>query len=178
MSRYAAFLRGMNLGNRRITNDELAAHLEELGFTDVGTFLASGNVVFETDATDSETVRSRIEEGLEAALDYRVPTFLRTGEALREIAAFRPFPEDPIEGSRGKLQVALLRETPTPEERKTVLDLETEDDRLVFDGQELYWLPENGVSGTGLGWRRIDEVLGTTTVRTRRTIERIVAKFF
>ena len=46
MTRYVAFLRGMNLGNRRIKNPELAAEFERLGFEDVATFRASGNVVF------------------------------------------------------------------------------------------------------------------------------------
>ena len=46
MDRYVAFLRGMNLGSRRIKNDELRAEFEQLGFEDVATFRASGNVIF------------------------------------------------------------------------------------------------------------------------------------
>ena len=46
MARYVAFLRGMNLGNRRIKNHELRAEFERLGFEEVATFRASGNVVF------------------------------------------------------------------------------------------------------------------------------------
>ena len=48
MARYVAFLRGMNLGRRRITNDALRAEFEALGFGGVATFLASGNVIFES----------------------------------------------------------------------------------------------------------------------------------
>jgi hypothetical protein len=46
MSRYVAFLRGMNLGGRRISNDDLRSRFEALGCEDVATFRASGNVVF------------------------------------------------------------------------------------------------------------------------------------
>lgn len=176
MTRYAAFLRGMNLGNRRITNDELRSRFEDLGLEEVGTFLASGNVVFDTETTDLEKIEKRVEEGLEAALGYPVPTFVRTAEAVREIAAFEAFEADVVEISRGKLQVAFLGDEPSAGERESVLTFETENDRLVFAGRELYWLPENGVSGTDLDWKRIEGVLGTTTVRTRRTIERIVDK--
>ena len=45
-SRYVAFLRGMNLGNRRIKNDELRRCFEVLDLTDVACFRASGNVIF------------------------------------------------------------------------------------------------------------------------------------
>lgn len=75
--RYAAFLRGMNLGNRRITNDELCAHFADLGLTDATAFLASGNVVFSAGDDDRDRLTRRIEDGLREALDYEVPVFLR-----------------------------------------------------------------------------------------------------
>ena len=43
MNRYVAFLRGMNLGRRRIKNPELCAAFEDIGFTNVAAYLASGN---------------------------------------------------------------------------------------------------------------------------------------
>jgi hypothetical protein len=46
MSEYAAFLRGMNVGGHRVSNVELGARFEELGFSEVSTFRASGNVIF------------------------------------------------------------------------------------------------------------------------------------
>ena len=48
MPRYVAFLRGINLGKRRPPMSELKRLFEELGFTNVATFIASGNVLFET----------------------------------------------------------------------------------------------------------------------------------
>ncbi len=58
MARYAAFLRGMNLGNRRITNDELCRALAGLGLDSPAAFLASGNVVFGSDETSSARLSS------------------------------------------------------------------------------------------------------------------------
>ena len=49
---YVAFLRGMNLGRRRIKNPELCAAFEDIGFTNVSAFLASGNVIFDADESD------------------------------------------------------------------------------------------------------------------------------
>ena len=46
MQRYIAFLRGINLGKRRLPMSQLRDLFEELGFDDVDTFIASGNIVF------------------------------------------------------------------------------------------------------------------------------------
>jgi uncharacterized protein (DUF1697 family) len=50
MDRYVAFLRGINLGGRRIKNEELRRHFEEIGLEEVATFRASGNVIEEVAA--------------------------------------------------------------------------------------------------------------------------------
>lgn len=180
MPTHAAFLRGMNLGNRRITNHELCTHFEGLGFTEVAAFLASGNVVFAAGSGDDEPehLARRIEAGLKAALHYPVPTFLRTAEEVRAIVAHQPFPDGEIEASAGKLQVALLADRPGKADREAVLALATGDDRLALDGRELYWLPAGPMSQSELDLKAIGKLLGEMTVRTARTVERLAAKYF
>lgn len=73
-----AFLRGINLGRRRVKNDELCAHFEATGFERVSAFLASGNILFESGRMSASKLESRIEQGLEERLRYRVPTFARS----------------------------------------------------------------------------------------------------
>ncbi len=64
MERYVAFLRGMNLGNRRIKNEELRAEFEAMGFEEVATFRASGNVIFAApEKSESATDRGRSKRG-------------------------------------------------------------------------------------------------------------------
>ena len=73
MERYVAFLRGMNLGNRRIKNPELAAEFDQLGLLEVATFRASGNVVFGAAGGESRAaLAERIETGLLAGLGCEV----------------------------------------------------------------------------------------------------------
>ena len=48
MTRYAAFLRGVNVGGVNLKMAEVAKTLEDAGFTNVQTILASGNVVLES----------------------------------------------------------------------------------------------------------------------------------
>ena len=177
MRRYVAFLRGMNVGGHRITNAELCAHFGAMGFQDVSSFLASGNVVFDAARGGPDAVAGRIEQGLCKALSYGVPTFLRTADEVTAIAQREVFAED-VGREGGKLQVALLAREPAASARKTVLNLATEEDRLSIHGRELYWLPIGGMTDSELDIRLIETTVGAMTIRTRKTIERLVAKFF
>jgi uncharacterized protein (DUF1697 family) len=176
VSSYAAFLRGMNVGGRRLTNDELRAHFATMGFADVATFRASGNVVFAGRAQPPDAVKERIEAGLEKLLGYAVPTFVRTAAEVRTIAAATPFEPKRLQSSAGKLQVVLLRAPPSREARADALALAGDTDGLVFDGREVYWLPGGGVLHSPLDMTSIARVLGQTTIRTKGTVELIAAK--
>ncbi len=176
MTRYAAFLRGMNLGGRRISNRELGAHVAELGFDDVETFRASGNVTFTADWGGAAAIADHLESGLADALGYEVPVFLRSGAEVRAIAELEPFEPRHLAASKGKLQVALLLEKPTAGGRREALALATDEDRLAIDGRELYWLPSGGMSESELDLKAIGAALGLTTIRTMGTIKQIAAR--
>ncbi|HXS46790.1 MAG TPA: DUF1697 domain-containing protein [Solirubrobacterales bacterium] len=177
MDRYVAFLRGMNLGGRRITNDDLRSHFEALGCDDVATFRASGNVIFKRDEAAAK-LTSRLEEGLADALGYEVPVFLRSAKELLAIAAYQPFTAKLLDSSKGQLQVALLVKKPTPTAAKKALAMSTDADRLAVEGRELYWLPEGGISDSELDLKAIAAALGPITIRTRGTIDQIASKHF
>ena len=78
MDRYVAFLRGMNLGGRRIANEALRSHFETLGCEEVATFRASGNVIFAHEDEAPAKLTARLEGGLRELLGYEVPVFLRS----------------------------------------------------------------------------------------------------
>ncbi len=177
MSRHVAFLRGMNLGGRRITNEDLGKAFEGIGLTDVATFRASGNVIFDgPEGVGEEDLATKIEAGLAEALEYEVPVFLRSCEAVAAIAAQEPFPAADVEASAGKLQVAMLPAKPGKPARKEALALASDEDRLAVEGAELYWLPSGGVSDTDLDLKTLEAELGPWTMRTMGTIEQIAAK--
>jgi uncharacterized protein (DUF1697 family) len=176
VNRHVAFLRGMNLGGRRITNAALCAEFEALGMANVAAFLASGNVVFDASQGDPDALARRIEEGLTGALGYPVPTFLRSAAQVRSIAAHAAF-DRKIGTAGGKVQVALLTAAPETAAREAVLGLSTEADRLAVEGRELFWLPQGGISQSDLDLAAIERELGRMTIRTQRTMERLAAKF-
>jgi uncharacterized protein (DUF1697 family) len=175
--RYVAFLRGMNLGGRRIKNEELRRHFEEMGFEQVATFRASGNVIFADPSGAKEgPLAERVEAELNARLSYDVPVFLRSMKEVAAIAAHRPFDAKAVERSRGKLQVSLLEAKPSAAQRRKVLALATDADLLDLRGRELYWLPSGGLLESELDLKAIERELGPDTRRTMGTIEQIAAK--
>ncbi len=176
MQRYVAFLRGMNLGKRRLKNDQLRSHFEELGCEQVATFRASGNVIFGAAAEDEASLGARIEAGLQSALGYEVAVVLRTRPELVEIAGQVPFEPEQVAASDGKLQVELLRNKPSAAERKDVLEMAGDQDRLAISGRELFWLPSGGILDSALDMKAIEATLGLGTLRTKGTIDQIVAK--
>lgn len=177
MNRYVAFLRGMNLGNRRITNDDLRSHFEALECEEVATFRASGNVIFAADGESPAKLTARLEDGLAEALGYEVPVFLRSAKELLAIAAHEPFDAKALDASSGKLQIALLMKK-SAAARESALVLSTEADRLAVEGRELYWLPQGRISDSELDLKALATILGPTTIRTKGTIDQIAAKHF
>lgn len=89
--RRAALLRGVNLGGRKLVMSDLAVICAGLGYGDVRTLLATGNVVFESDADPAA-----IESALEAALvDHGLATdvIVRDHAELAAVIAADPWPE-------------------------------------------------------------------------------------
>lgn len=177
MNRYVAFLRGMNLGGRRITNESLRSHFEQLGCEDVATFRASGNVVFAKDGRPVE-LTAQLEKGLGEALGYEVPVFLRSAKQLLAIAGQEPFDAKRLASSGGKPQVAFLVKKPSPAAAKRALALASDADLLALDRRELYWLPEGGLSESDLDHTALAEALGPMTIRTKGTVDQIAARYF
>ena len=178
MPDHAAFLRGMNLGGRRITNDDLRVHFEAIGLAEVGLFRASGNVVFAAGGESPAALGARIERELGERLGYDVPVFLRTADEVRAIAAASPMRAADVAASKGKLQVMLLQAEPDAAARDAALALAPDEDRLAFGTRELYWLPSGGLLDSPLDLKALAGLLGPTTVRTKGTMEQIARKFF
>ncbi len=179
MADQAAFLKGINLGNRRVKNDELRGHLEAIGLSEPAVFRSSGNVVFsDRKKRGDEALARAIESGLEDRLGYSVATFVRSGRELRAIAAADPFDAPTKARLAGKLQVILLGPSPAKKARDAALELISDEDAFAFSRRELYWLPSGGLSDSKLDFKALERLLGPVTVRTMGTIQALTAKHF
>lgn len=158
--------------------DDLRSTIQALGFTEVDTFRASGNVVFAAASESVAQITARVQEGLAAALGYEVATFLRTADEVRAIAAREPFAPAWVNASAGKLQVAMLSARPASRARKDVLARSSDADRLAMGERELYWLPQGGMMESALDLKALGTLLGPMTIRTKGTVEQLAGKHF
>ncbi len=141
------FLRGMNLGNRRITNEELTATFERLGYRNPTPYQASGNVILPHEsAVDPDHLSTQ----LARELGYDVPVFVRSASQLGAIV------ESPFAGQAGedggKPQIIFLRSAAAP----TIGTVFGPADRFELIGTEIHWLPPGGLAETGDLHKRLD----------------------
>jgi uncharacterized protein (DUF1697 family) len=171
LPRYAAFLRGINVGGTRISKDDLCAPFTALGFEDVTTFRASGNVIFEAPREPATKLATKIEKALADDLGFtKATTFVRSAAEMRALAKDDPFPREPDQ----KLHVIFCLKKPPAK----VLELATPSDQLKIGKKELYWAPEGRMLDSDLDLKAVEEVIGANTMRTKGTIDEIAARWF
>lgn len=178
MTRQVAFLRGINLGNRRVKMDELRQHFEALdGVSNVATFIASGNVIFDAAGAGANELERAIEDHLHDTLAYEVDTFVRSLDDLERVAGRDAFVEAGEPGYR--VHVLFLKETAGERAEELLGKIATEGDRFRISGREVYWLRHGGLSDSKLQPADVERAVGaaTSTLRTLNTVRRIVAKF-
>jgi len=176
MTRVVAFLRAVNVGGRTVRMDALKDHFERMGFADVETFIASGNVVFRTSSQSLASVERKIERHLQDALGYRVDTFLRT-DAEVAAAAEPPF-ASAVAAAAAAINVGFVRDPLDAVAEKVVRGFETEIDGFRVRGREVYWLCRKKQSESTFSGARFERALGVqVTFRGLSTIERLTAKY-
>jgi uncharacterized protein (DUF1697 family) len=89
----AAMLRGINLGKRQLAKAELIAAAESLGYTEVRTLLASGNLVFEAGDAAAETIERDLHAAVDTLYGLKSEVFVRTLADLEAVIAANPFPD-------------------------------------------------------------------------------------
>ncbi len=174
---WVAFLRGLNVGGHRLTNDELAAVFAGIGLTDAAPYQASGNVVFRADGRTAKGLESDIAAGMLERFGYEAPTLVRSGEEVRTLAEAEPFGAEAVEASAGKMQVMLLAKKPSSKTAASVLASVPDDEFARFDDRALFWLPAAGILDSAFDFAAAERLLGVTTMRTQGTLQRLTKKF-
>jgi uncharacterized protein (DUF1697 family) len=169
MTRFAAFLRAVNVGGRIVKKEDLRRIFESIGLEQVETFLASGNVIFETPRAAG--LDGRIAKALAGGLGFEVPAFVRTLAEVSRIAASNPFPVD--DGAR--LYVGFTAGKPG---HSALERLASPEHAFAADGREVYWLCRIPMSESKITNGTIEKALGmSVTFRNRNTVDRIAAKW-
>ena len=157
--------------------EALQALFESLGHSRVETFIASGNVIFETKSGNTQALQKRIEDLLRKSLGYDVATFIRTDAEVANIAGYRPFVDSALKSARA-LNVAFL-DGPLPgEAQKALMRLKTNVDDFHVHGREVYWLCRKKQSASAFSNAVFERALKIqTTFRGFNTVVRLAAKY-
>jgi uncharacterized protein (DUF1697 family) len=139
MPQYLAFLRGINLGKRRLKMPALAAIVAQLPVQDVATFIASGNVIFTSRQKDPRKLEHTLATHLAAQLGYAVDVFIRTPAELATIVAQAPLSDQWTDQPLARTQVSLHATALPPDVAATLNACRTPIDAFAVVGRELYW---------------------------------------
>ena len=135
MQKYVAFLRAINVGGTKIIKmDDLKRMFTSFGLANVQTYIATGNIIFETKA--AANLEAKLESQLETALGYKVEIFLRTMQEVTQIASHPPFTPQAAE----TLHVVFLRKSQGVDKKseQDLLSLKSEADDYAVNGSEVY----------------------------------------
>ncbi|KAI9144396.1 hypothetical protein BKA69DRAFT_1122615 [Paraphysoderma sedebokerense] len=195
---YVAFLRALNVGGSGITKmDDLKNIFTSLGFTNVSTFIASGNVVFDVgeeytnEVSDLEALdikrqqlSERIQKELFTTRNLKTEVFLRTFDELNSILSYverhsKSQPQVVATFLVGFLLDALpTKQTSVIDSFQSDIDTVLLDERDGSNGKELYWFCRKKQSESKLNGNIMEKTLKTPiTFRNVNTIRRIVDKF-
>jgi uncharacterized protein (DUF1697 family) len=178
MTKYITLLKAINVGGHTVKMDHLKKLFEKMRFENAETFIASGNVVFETKSQTVDAIKKKIETELEKTLGYRVATFIRTTKELKEISKHKPFKDFDLINEQNSLYIGFLNNQPDKESLKKVLALSDKSNEFHFNKTELYWLCRKNFSDSGISGKNLEKALGMeTTIRNSTTIRKMVLKF-
>ena len=172
MTHYVALLRAVNITTRPVKMERLRGLFAEMGLTNVSTYIASGNVLFDGDEPHA-ALEERIEAHLAGALGFEVTTFLRSPDEMATIAARQPFAAADRESAFG-LMIAFLKARPDEAATARLLAHRSGSDDFAVHGREVYWLRRAQQSDTNFSGARLERAMKMpATVRSITTVRKL-----
>jgi uncharacterized protein (DUF1697 family) len=177
MARYIALLRAINAGKGHTAKMKSLRQLfKSLGFSNVATFAASGNVVFETQARSVKSLQRKIESQLPEALGFQAAVLIRTDAELSRIADYKPFPESKID-TAGELNIIFLPDTLSQKLSRAVRTLRTATDEFRVHGREIFWVRRRRKGRSNFSTVPLEKTLDLPfTIRSAKTVKRMAMK--
>lgn len=173
MPRCIAFLRAVNVGGRFIKMEALRAAFEGMGLAKVETFIASGNVIFETRARDLAALERKIESRLQASFSFEIHTFIRTENELAAIVAHQAFDAAELAAANTHVVGFVAGQL----DAKLIAHFHTDADRFHLNARELHWISQHNQSETTFSNAAFERALKTrATFRNITTLRRLVEK--
>jgi len=177
VNQYIAFLRAINVGGRFVKMADLRRQFETPTFSDVQTYIQSGNVIFASPLSDSAELERRIEARLSEGLEFEVPAFVRSAATMIELADYWPFREAEPE-TDSAYYISFLKEAPEEEGRRQLLLLSSELDEFHLYKRHVFWRWRRPLGPSEMTNNGLERLLGiTATRRNLNTVRKLVEKY-
>ncbi|MEM6721404.1 MAG: DUF1697 domain-containing protein [Bacteroidota bacterium] len=165
---YIAILRGINVsGSKKLPMAALRELLSNLQFSNVQTYIQSGNVVFTSDEKDQQKLEIQISEAIKKQYDYDVPVLVKTIAQWKIAMANNPYTDKDI----SKQAITFLAKVPT----ESTFEIDSKDDEFTIINSEVYLYCPNGFGRSKLTNNLFERKLKTqATTRNWKTINKLL----
>lgn len=167
---YIALLRGINVGgHNKIPMAELRSLCAELGWSNVQSYIQSGNLVFNATAK-TIALEADLEKGIERRFGLSIAVVVRTADAWETYIGDNPFPEESATESN-HVMLALAKKPPKPDAAEALNERAANGERVVRVGDALWIHYAEGAGKSKLSPALFDRLAGSpVTARNWRTV--------
>jgi uncharacterized protein (DUF1697 family) len=177
MTKLIAFLRAINVGGHNVKMEALRELFIEVGCTNVETFIASGNIIFDSKTKNVKTLENKIAGHLHKSLGYEVLTFIRTADEVKNILEYKAFSFKAMEAASA-VNIGFLAEPLSVEATEKLLAYRNEMDDLHLHNREVYWLCRMKQIDSPFGKAGFEKITKTkATFRSITTLRKLAAKY-
>ncbi len=172
-----AFLRAINVGGHTVKMDVLRQLFVDVGLSQVETFLASGNVIFQTTAQDLPALEKELTEKVSRALGFETVVFLRSLTEVATLASYPAFLQSELDQA-GAYNIVFLSAEPHEDGVRRLTALTSQIDRFQVHERQVFWLCQKKQSESTFSNAILEKVLGQpSTLRGMTTLKKLVEKY-
>ena len=174
MRPYITLLRGINVsGQKNIRMSVLISDLEELGYTDIRTYIQSGNIIFKNKEGDPGHMAKEIRQKIKEKYDFEVPTMVLDPRELKYIIDNNPFTQDHAK-EEDKLYVTFLFGTPSADLIKGLERFNKSDEQFVIEDKIIFLYYPDGYGRAKINNNAFEKELKVkATTRNWKTINKL-----
>jgi len=169
--KFIALLRGINVaGQKKIKMEDLRNQLEKLDYTNIKTYIQSGNIVFDCKNMDTKTIETQIKTLIKEHFGYDVPTLVRLGTEINDIISNNPYQDV----NHKSLYVTLLDSIPFKENIDLLESYNYDGEEYKILGKNIYFYVPKGYGKAKMDNNFFEKKLKTSaTTRNWNTINKL-----
>ncbi len=175
MGRFIALLRGVNVsGKNKVNMKELKSWIEQLAYTDVETYIQSGNIVFTSSQKNVAILAQEIHKSISEHLGLDIAVIILSPAALRKIIEENPFSAEKNFDERN-MYLCFLQQIPPKEKTENMKHQPSGDDRFYLAEQVVYLYVPGGYGNTKINNNFFENKLKVAaTTRNWKTTQKLL----